>query len=317
MIRTAAKTNKNIAHYIWTYLLNAGNDIVSCVFLFSKKGKNMKTLKRMSKVFLLIFASVLFLITGQAYAGNMEHADICCKNTDGACITKYASVDLNIRKSPSTEGEIISMFHAGDKVSCTETVEDGWRKISFEGKYAFVSGKYLEDRDPARKNTYRSKMIRTGSVSGELSQIYDHYGSEGRLIIPSVGINVAVEHGSVIEAEGNNAQSICNMQDTAVWFTPYRHYSERGTTDCIADHKNQGFNGLYDVEVGDKAYLLRPDGSYSTLTCIRTCPNGHNTEVDLTDDAEQSCCFSDCDLFMYTCNPEGWWDITVTYWNFH
>ena len=64
----------------------------------------------------------------------------------------------------------------------------------------------------------------------------------GRLVIPSVGVNVALF--AVV------SQAAADAQDSAAYF-PFKNYM------LVADHWNQGFWKIKRCSVGTKAYIYR------------------------------------------------------------
>ncbi len=50
---------------------------------------------------------------------------------------------VKIRATPSTDGEILSLCKKGDSFTRLESTEDGWSKIEFEGKEAYIKSDYV------------------------------------------------------------------------------------------------------------------------------------------------------------------------------
>ena len=131
------------------------------------------------------------------------------------------------------------------------------------------------------------------------------FGTAGRLDIPAVGVGVALYETDLYQP---NVQSVVDAWDSAAIF-PYR---DRITV--IADHNNQGFDGIKKAGIGETAFISRQDGSSYTYTCTRVCNDGHNLGTELVDEyGEQIENNADGELVMYTCN-DGWRSITITYW---
>ena len=86
----------------------------------------------------------------------------------------------------------------------------------------------------------------------------------------------------------------------------------------IADHWNHGFDQLYDLEIGRICKIVYPDGRSQEYVLRELTRNGENNgenilaygkpayKPDETHKSDWIC--------MYTCNPEGWWSVTVTFW---
>lgn len=129
------------------------------------------------------------------------------------------------------------------------------------------------------------------------------YGTAGRLIIPSLGINVACYY-----SDFDYCQVVTDMEDSAAYLTC-------DGTDFIADHRNQGFDGLYNAVAGTMAYLKYADGTIKELVCQEVCSNGYSDDYDIYDSSNCMSYYRGYPLFMYTCNPTGWPSITITYWS--
>lgn len=54
-----------------------------------------------------------------------------------------SATTLNVRSGPSTSDNLIGTLKKGDKVYVIEQLSNGWSKIKFEGKTAYVSSQYL------------------------------------------------------------------------------------------------------------------------------------------------------------------------------
>lgn len=120
----------------------------------------------------------------------------------------------------------------------------------------------------------------------------------GRLYIPSVDIDVGLGYSKDIW----RWQGICDQHDMACMFSwADGHW-------IIADHNNQEFAALPDVQIGDMAYIFYGD-SYDTLKCIDIF-NGHNSgEYGLCDD-EYNNIEAKYDIFCYTC-LDWWYNIRI------
>lgn len=141
---------------------------------------------------------------------------------------------------------------------------------------------------------------KTGSdVSNEtvLAEMANRPGMVGRLVIPSVGINVALFGGS--------DQAIVDAQDSAAYF-PF------GNSIVVGDHWNQGFTKIKACTAGTTAYIYRGD-SVETLTCTNI-RRGINADEDLLYEDGLSAT-ANGGLIMYTCNGVNYHDVTLTFWS--
>lgn len=121
----------------------------------------------------------------------------------------------------------------------------------------------------------------------------------GRLYVPDANIDVALYY--------TNSQFITDRADSAnlyMWAT----YSG----EIIADHSDQEFRKLFNVEVGTEGYIRTYAGDIINIRCIEVL-NGHNTGLDLTDEDGKTV-MGTADYLMYTCRS-GWQNIRICRWN--
>ncbi len=87
-------------------------------------------------------------------------------NTD-----KYATVSLNIRNKPDTNGDVTGILGDGEKVHVTaQCNETGWFKAD-RGENTYVSGKYLSDEAPVPKPVIKEE--KQSNVSSSQNTITD------------------------------------------------------------------------------------------------------------------------------------------------
>lgn len=66
------------------------------------------------------------------------------KTTKKKTSVKIKAPRVNIRKTPSLLGDILTIAVAGDKFDLVNDAENGFYEIMFEGKNAFVMKEYAE-----------------------------------------------------------------------------------------------------------------------------------------------------------------------------
>ena len=132
---------------------------------------------------------------------------------------------------------------------------------------------------------------------------------EGRLVIPSVGIDVALFNWGK-EPVGDYStdkiveivrQEVVDREDSALLY-----YDDR-VGNIIADHSNQDFSVLSNVQVGDTAYILSGDRMV-TLEC-GFVSDGVNTGYGITD-KDGGWNHPNTDYVLYTC-LEDWTHIQI------
>ena len=108
------------------------------------------------------------------------------------------------------------------------------------------------------------------------------YGDRGRLIIPSVGVSVALYKCDWFE-QNNHGQTCVDKYDSAAWLvsenTPdfWSDYFDNSV--IIADHTEQGFNAIKSMTCGDIAYIYNSDGTCEKYEYVKTDYNGSNVNV--------------------------------------
>ena len=132
---------------------------------------------------------------------------------------------------------------------------------------------------------------------------------EGRLVVPSVGIDVALFNWGP-EPVGDYStdkiveivrQEVVDREDSALL------YYDDPVGNIIADHSNQDFSALSNVKVGDAAYILSGDRMV-TLECS-FISDGVNTGYGITD-KDGGWNHPDTDYVLYTC-LEDWTHIQL------
>lgn len=151
----------------------------------------------------------------------------------------------------------------------------------------------IEDRLSEVDKRVNNIKYNTPSTNGDIQNLY-----HGRLHIPSVGINVALYN--------SYKQYITDRVDSANIFT-YEDCSKY----TIADHKNQEFSKLYNVQIGMTGYIELKNGDVINIKCIDIF-NGHNV-VDKIIDEDGVDVTSVADYMMYTC-LDNWRNVRICLW---
>lgn len=125
-------------------------------------------------------------------------------------------------------------------------------------------------------------------------------GMVGRLVIPSVGIDVALYTDGEGTTEEEKLQNICDREDSAAFF-------DDGSGYLIADHNNQAFQFLGDVKQGDRAFILRGHSILSLECDLRMDAHNYGKGIVDTDGIYVSAL---SDYVCYTCQ-ENWNNVSV------
>lgn len=137
-------------------------------------------------------------------------------------------------------------------------------------------------------------------VAQEMSVRADMFG---RLVFPDTGISVAVFTDDFTDANAYLRQAICDAEDSASMY-----YDSSCGCDIICDHSTQNFMPLPEVQVGQKAYILKAE-SITELVCTRLIDGHNNNHIGLTD--ENSLPLDrPGDILCYTC-LDNWQNIRI------
>lgn len=141
------------------------------------------------------------------------------------------------------------------------------------------------------------KIARSKKPVGSRSDMY------GRLVIPSVGIDVAL----IIASGRDYCQAVTDASDSAaIQIGPFLEASH-----VISDHNNQDFRTLTNVTVGTPAYIETTNGRIN-LVCS-TVFDGHNTDTMLTD-GNYNNLVNVAEYLCYTC-LDSWRNIRIVGFN--
>lgn len=65
----------------------------------------------------------------------------------------YATEELNMRKGPSKDKDVITVLPTGTKVKCTGKTNDGWYRVEYNGTTGYCMADYLTAKKPAAETT--------------------------------------------------------------------------------------------------------------------------------------------------------------------
>lgn len=214
--------------------------------------------------------------------------------------TMYSMVSLNVRSGAGIGFDTIGYLNVNDEVKVLATCDGEWNRIEYEGEDAYVSSKYLSDNkiEMVRENSSNSMDIT--SVAAEIAS---RNRMIGRLVIPSVGLDVALFN--------RFSQATVDRQDSA---GTYRH---NGGQMVIADHKNQGFSAMKSSVPYETIAYINDGETITSYICIVNNVGANKSNgipYDLLDCNKNSIYFQNAGgICMYTCN-DHWSSITYTYW---
>lgn len=94
-------------------------------------------------------------------------------------VTMYVTSKVNVRKSPSTDSDVVTKLQRGDTVD-TYGEEDGWTRVKIDGTYYYVSSEYLSQEEPSEPEVTSS----SGNVPAAAERIE---GTNGYTIVIDAG----------------------------------------------------------------------------------------------------------------------------------
>lgn len=201
---------------------------------------------------------------------------------------------LNIRESPSSNGQIIYKLNYNDVINI-ESIEDGWAKINWNGEDAYVSSKYISREQSSSNKGSRNLKKRLFSFDGSFLSVVKWLFiiAIGFLLLKfAIGILLTgIAYGLIL---GGIALGVCYILkligimemdtawDVAVFFfyggwiigiiRAILHPSE-----TMSDPVSSGSDlERYEVQSGSDTYYLTQ--TYSTSACIFTDQYGHRWE---------------------------------------
>jgi hypothetical protein len=157
---------------------------------------------------------------------------------------------------------------------------------------------------PTTTPTPKPMSAEVQALLGRNAQVAEEMESRnymaGRLLIQSVGIDVALFTDGEGTDEAEIRQAICDAYDSAALFTD-------GVAEYIADHNNQAFSTLNNIQVGDMAYILRGHSIVTAKCTIKM--DGHNYGNGILDLNDETVAYL-ADFFCYTCE-DNWNNINI------
>ena len=124
----------------------------------------------------------------------------------------YAN-QLNVRTSPNENGQVIGTLHKNDKVNVLDKSIDGWYKIDFNGRRAYVSSKYVNlisyKNNEVKTEVKKEPIEGTGKVNINTALNVRQASTTNSRIIGSLKggekVNIISESNGFYKIEFNNS----------------------------------------------------------------------------------------------------------------
>ena len=133
--------------------------------------------------------------------------------------------------------------------------------------------------------------------------------------ISEKNINIELYRVNSDEATREEIQTIVDSDGKGVILN-FSQYYQSTAAQLVADHWNQGFEQLYSVVPGETVADLETENGTVSYICKGIDSNGSNDDHFIYDSSGESAVLKVPKdwLIVYTCNPVGWWSVTLTYW---
>ena len=120
---------------------------------------------------------------------------------------------LNVRTSPNENGQVIGTLHKNDKISVLDKSIDGWYKIDFNGRRAYVSSKYVNlisyKNNEVKTEVKKEPIEGTGKVNINTALNVRQASTTNSRIIGSLKggekVNIISESNGFYKIEFNNS----------------------------------------------------------------------------------------------------------------
>ena len=120
---------------------------------------------------------------------------------------------LNVRTSPNENGQVIGTLHKNDKISVLDKSIDGWYKIDFNGRRAYVSSKYVNlisyKNNEVKKEVKKEPIEGTGNVNITTALNVRQAATSNSRIVGSLKggekVNIISESNGFYKIEFNNS----------------------------------------------------------------------------------------------------------------
>ncbi len=121
--------------------------------------------------------------------------------------------ELNVRTSPNENGQVMGTLHKNDKVNVLDKSIDGWYKIDFNGRRAYVSSKYVNlisyKSNEVKKEIKKESIEGTGNVNINTALNVRQAATSNSRIIGSLKggekVNIISESNGFYKIEFNNS----------------------------------------------------------------------------------------------------------------
>ncbi|MGU8586287.1 SH3 domain-containing protein [Clostridium perfringens] len=142
-----------------------------------------------------------------------KHIRILGDNLNQDNVGLISANQLNVRTSPNENGQVIGTLHKNDKVNVLDKSIDGWYKIDFNGRRAYVSSKYVNlisyKNNEVKTEVKKEPIEGTGKVNINTALNVRQASTTNSRIIGSLKggekVNIISESNGFYKIEFNNS----------------------------------------------------------------------------------------------------------------
>lgn len=267
-----------------------------------KKHVNVLSLSSVVVLILVGFMTAFFVFAHAAQQHASEQTHTAMQKQSNILVHKLKT-DPYIRKEQlkhELSAKSINNFDTARQISF-EFYEEAVRKAEEERIAAELKAQQEAEAARIAQEQVAQQQEWTAPQQDTSWQPYtpaETYGNIGRLKIPVLGINVALN-------SGDDSQWLVDTWDSAA-------YIPTGDSILIADHNDQGFASLNGCYVGMTGMICYPDGSIQYITCTDVTQGYHDGLVHVN--GEWWPLVYPNSIMMYTCTYD-WQHVFVTIWH--
>ena len=142
-----------------------------------------------------------------------KHIRVLGDNLNQDNVGLISANQLNVRTSPNENGQVIGTLHKNDKISVLDKSIDGWYKIDFNGRRAYVSSKYVNlisyKNNEVKKEVKKEPIEETGKVNITTALNVRQAATSNSRIVGSLKggekVNIISESNGFYKIEFNNS----------------------------------------------------------------------------------------------------------------
>ena len=142
-----------------------------------------------------------------------KHIRVLGDNLNQDNVGLISANQLNVRTSPNENGQVIGTLHKNDKISVLDKSIDGWYKIDFNGRRAYVSSKYVNlisyKNNEVKKKVKKEPIEGTGKVNITTALNVRQAATSNSRIVGSLKggekVNIISESNGFYKIEFNNS----------------------------------------------------------------------------------------------------------------